>query len=68
MATAYYDSIRQAREKADLTQEQVAADLGVSRQAVAKWENGAGNPPTLSRLIQLSDLYKTSLDKLVGRA
>lgn len=40
-----------------MTQEFVAETLGVSRQAVSKWENGTSEPNT-TNLIALSKLYK----------
>ena len=38
------DRIAQARRAAGLSQEQLGEQLGVSRQAVSKWESGAANP------------------------
>ena len=38
------DRIAQARKAAGLSQEQLGEKLGVSRQAVSKWESGAANP------------------------
>ena len=48
------------------TQEQLAEKLGVSRQAVTKWECGE-TIPDLSKLIALADCFEVSLDKLIGR-
>ena len=51
-----------------LSQGELAEKLGVSRQAVSKWETDAGLPD-LDRLIALSGLYNITLDELVkGRA
>lgn len=55
---AYY------RGKLGLSQGELAEQLGVSRQAVSKWETDAGLPD-LERLIALSRLYHITLDKLV---
>ena len=37
-------AIRQAREEKGMSQERLAEELGVSRQAVSKWERGLGYP------------------------
>lgn len=60
----FYEILRQLRNKHQLSQEELAEKLGVSRQAVAKWE--AGNTiPDLTNLIIISDLFKVSLDRLL---
>ncbi|MEE0418731.1 MAG: helix-turn-helix domain-containing protein [Lachnospiraceae bacterium] len=46
------------------SQEEVAEKIGVSRQAVAKWENG-DSIPDLANSIALSELYRVTLDNLV---
>lgn len=63
----YAECLRKARDEAELTQVDVAKILGVSQYAVCKWERGEGAAPTIARLIQLADLYDTSIDALVGR-
>lgn len=50
-----------------LTQEQLAASLGVSYQAVSKWENEHSSPD-LSLLPIIADLFGITLDELFGRA
>ena len=52
--------IRQARENKNLSQEELAAQLGVSRQAVSKWENGAALPQGLNREV-LSQVLELEL-------
>lgn len=52
------------RGKLGLSQGELAEQLGVSRQAVSKWETDAGLPD-LERLIALSRLYHITLDELV---
>ena len=49
-----------------LSQEELAEQIGISRQAVAKWEVGQSYPD-IARLISLSDLFKVSIDKLVWK-
>lgn len=48
-----------------LTQEEVAEKIGVSRQALAKWENG-DTLPDIEKCTQLAELYGVSLDSLVN--
>lgn len=52
------------RKEHNLSQEQLADELGVSRQAVSKWERGEASPDT-DNLIALARLYGTSLDSLL---
>ena len=47
-----------------MTQEFVAESLGVSRQAVSKWENGTADPST-SNLLKLAKLYGISPEDLI---
>lgn len=54
----------QRRKASGLSQEQVAALLGVSRQAVSKWECADSSPDT-DNLIALSRLYGVSMDDLL---
>ena len=51
------------RKKSGFTQEEVAEKLGVSRQAVAKWENGLGlpNPESMAALEKLFDIVAEEL-------
>ena len=48
-----------------MTQEFVAEKLGVSRQAVSKWENGSSDPST-SNLIALAGLYGVDAAELLN--
>lgn len=57
-------NLKKAREHANLTQEQVASQLHISRQAISKWENGKGTPD-IYLLKNLSSLYGVSIDELV---
>jgi HTH-type transcriptional regulator/antitoxin HipB len=53
------------RKENNLSQEDLAEKLGVTRQAISKWERGESSPDT-DNLIQLSNLYRVSLDELLG--
>lgn len=57
-------NLRLYRKKLGLTLEQTAERLGVSRQALAKWERGE-SIPDLENVIALADLYEVSVDSLV---
>jgi len=52
------------RRERNLSQEALANQLGVSRQAVSKWERAESSPDT-DNLIALADLYDMSLDDLL---
>ena len=56
--------LKQHREECKMTQEFVAEAIGVSRQAVSKWENGTSDPNT-SNLIVLAKLFKISPEELL---
>ena len=58
------DKIIQLRKKNSWSQEELAELMGVSRQAVCKWE-GAQSIPDINRLIQLSKLFNVSIDYLL---
>lgn len=53
------------RKKAGLSQEELADKLGVSRQAVSKWECSESSPDT-DNLIALAKIYGVSLDELIN--
>lgn len=59
--------LKENRLRCKMTQEFVAETLGVSRQAVSKWENGTSDPST-SNLIALSKLYQVSSEDLLKSA
>lgn len=54
----------QLRKQHGYSQEQLADELGVSRQAVSKWERGEASPDT-DNLIALAKLYNISVDDLL---
>ena len=60
-------NLKKLRKSARLTQEQVAEQLNVSRQSVAKWESGE-SLPDIDNCIMLAKLYKVTIDDLVGYA
>ena len=56
--------LKEHRVRCQMTQEFVAEHLGVSRQAVSKWENGTSDPST-SNLLALAGLYGISAEELL---
>ena len=54
----------QYRKKHNLSQEELANKIGVSRQAVSKWERAEASPDT-DNLILLAEIYGVSLDELL---
>lgn len=56
--------LKEHRTHCGMTQEFVAESLGVSRQAVSKWENGTADPST-SNLLKLAKLYGISPEDLI---
>ena len=61
----FADKLKQIRKDRKLSQEDLAELLDVSRQAVSKWEQGAGYPE-VEKLLLLSDKLDISLDSLMG--
>ncbi|MDR0906645.1 MAG: helix-turn-helix transcriptional regulator [Oscillospiraceae bacterium] len=55
--------IRELRAERGLTQEQLAEQIGVTAQAVSKWENGAGLPD-ISQIVPLARAFAVSTDVL----
>lgn len=58
------DRLVELRRSKDLSQEELAGKLGVSRQAVSKWERAESSPDT-DNLIALARLFEISLDDLL---
>ena len=56
--------LKQHREECKMTQEFVAESIGVSRQAVSKWENGTSDPST-SNLIAIAKLFNLSAEDIL---
>ena len=60
------NNIMTLRKDSGLTQEQLANALGISYQAVSKWETGNACPD-ISMLPLLADLFSVTVDQLIGR-
>lgn len=61
----FSDNLVSLRKSKKLTQEDIAEKLGVSRQAVAKWESGE-TVPDLDKCRKLADIFGVSLDDLAN--
>lgn len=61
---ALSENIKARRNQLKMSQEYVADQLGISRQAVAKWESGKSNP-TAANLAELAALFELNISELV---
>ncbi|MGN0667441.1 MAG: helix-turn-helix domain-containing protein [Huintestinicola sp.] len=66
MDTVFSKQLQKLRKERNVTQEALAAHLGVSPQAVSKWENGSY--PDGDLLPKIADFFGVSIDHLYGRA
>lgn len=57
--------IQKLRKEKGLSQEQLATEIGVSRQAVSKWELDESSPDT-AKIVAISQLFDVSTDYLLG--
>ncbi|MDP4143407.1 MAG: DUF5680 domain-containing protein [Bacillota bacterium] len=62
----FQEKLQSLRKEKGLSQEGLAECIGVSRQAVAKWESGQSYPD-IDNLISLSSLFRVSIDKLLKK-
>ncbi|EJN94776.1 helix-turn-helix domain-containing protein [Streptococcus ratti] len=60
----FSNQLKKLRTECELSQEELANQLFISRQAISKWENGEA-APDMNNLIKLADIFEVSLDKLV---
>ena len=58
----FEEKLQKLRKASGFSQEVLADKLGVSRQAVSKWESGASYPE-MDKLIQMSKLFECTLDE-----
>lgn len=61
----FAEKLKSIRKQAGLSQEKLAEELGVSRQAVTKWETDTGIPD-IENLIAISKLFAISIDELLS--
>ena len=67
VAKSLGDVLKMHRAECKMTQEFVAESIGVSRQAVSKWESGASDPST-ANLLGLADLFGIAAEDLLKEA
>ena len=60
----FSENLQSLRKSSGISQEQLAERLGVSRQAVSKWETDGGYPET-DKIIQLCDMFGVTMDELI---
>ena len=58
------NKIKELRMNSNLTQEQLADKIGISGQAISKWEKGESYPD-IQQLVQISELFDVTLDDLI---
>ena len=61
----FAENLKMLRKQAGMSQEQLAEKLGVSRQAVTKWETGVGIPD-IENIMAISTLFDISIDDLLS--
>ena len=59
------DNLKKIRKDNNLSQEQLAEKLGVSRQAVSKWESGISYPE-MDKVIQICNLFNLNINELIN--
>ena len=62
----FQKTLLELRKLNNLTQKQVANQLGISQPSYIRYENGKAEP-SLENLIKLADLFDVSIDYLCGR-
>lgn len=61
----FSEKLKQIRNNEGISQEQLAERIGVSRQAVTKWETGKGLPD-IENMTILAEIFKVTLDELIS--
>ena len=59
------EKIQKLRKEAGLSQEELSYQLGVSRQAISKWERDNGYPET-EKIVRMSKIFHVTLDYLLN--
>ena len=65
MNMTFAEKLKSIRKQAGMSQEKLAEKLGVSRQAVTKWETDAGIPD-IENIMAISALFDLSIDELLS--
>ena len=62
----FSDNLKKIRKEHNLSQEQIAEQLGVSRQSVSKWESGQAYPE-MDKMLSLCQLFNLNIDELLNQ-
>ncbi|MCM1044721.1 MAG: helix-turn-helix domain-containing protein [Candidatus Gastranaerophilales bacterium] len=60
----FSEKLKEIRKKEGISQEQLAERIGVSRQAITKWETGKGLPD-VENMVIIAEIFKTTIDELL---
>jgi len=60
------DNLKKIRKENNLSQEELAEKLGVSRQSVSKWESGTSYPE-MDKLLQIAKIFNVNIDELLNQ-
>lgn len=63
---SFPETLKELREKKGITQEQLASELHLSKNAVSHYEKGI-NSPNIQTLEKIADIFDVSVDYLIGR-
>lgn len=63
----FYSMLKYLRKRAGLSQQELAAKLGVSKSAISMWENG-NRAPDPEMMEAIADLFNVDMNFLYGRA
>ena len=66
MSNRFSENLKKIRKENNLSQEQLADELGVSRQAISKWES-AVSYPEMDKIIALCDKFDLNIDDLLHK-
>ena len=61
----FAEKLKSMRKQSGMSQEKLAEKIGVSRQAITKWENNSGIPD-IENMLALSSLFNVSVDELLS--
>ena len=61
----FSDNLKKLRKDMNLSQEDLADKLGVSRQSISKWESGVVYPE-MDKMVQLCKIFNLSMDDLLN--
>jgi len=58
--------LKDLRKEKELTQEQLAEELGVSGRTISRWETGK-NMPDISLLVEIAEFFDVSIPEIINR-